>query len=240
MMPAGGEAMPGASLLHLALEACVLLTAAGLGLSLLNLYLIPRLGRGGGPRSAPALVSVVIPARNEERDVEQAVRSQLRQDYERFEVVAVDDRSTDSTPAILTRLAAEDSRLRVVSGAEPPPGWLGKPHALRQGAAAARGELLLFVDADVRYEPAALSEAIGHLEREGLDFLTLLPRVEMRGFWENVLMPYLLLSFFQAPGFLANWRRPRSVAVGGGAGNLVRRAVYDSVGGHAHTRWRSP
>jgi hypothetical protein len=63
-----------------------------------------------------------------------------------------------------------------------------------------------------------------------------LPRLEMRGFWENVLMPYLLVAFFQSPGFVANWRRPRSIAVGGGAGNLTRRSVYDAVGGHAALR----
>jgi Glycosyl transferase family 21 len=88
----------------------------------------------------------------------------------------------------------------------------------------------------VRYRPGALREAVAHLERRGLDFLVLLPRIEMQGFWENVLMPSLLMAFFQAPGFLANWRRPRWIAAGGGAGNLVRRAAYEAVGGHAALR----
>src|SRR6185295_13512912 len=106
-----------------------------------------------------------------------------------LEVVVVEDRSTDATPEILDRLAREDPRVRVVRGAEPPPGWLGKPHALAQGAAAARGTALLFADADVHYSPGTLRRALARLETDGLDFLCLLPRIEARGFWENVLMP---------------------------------------------------
>lgn len=225
-------------MLHAALAASVGVAALGLAFVLLNLTLLPRLpgvraGDGPGPRPR---VSIVIPARNEERDVEAAVRSHLDQDYPDFEVIVVEDRSSDATADILARLARGATRLTVVPGVDPPAGWLGKPHALAQGAAAACGELLLFVDADVRYGPRALSEAVSYLQTRGLDLLVLLPRVEMRGFWENVLMPYLLVAFFQAPGFLANWRRPRWIAAGGGAGNLVRRAVYDEVGGHAALR----
>jgi len=222
--------------LHAALTASVLVGAAGLGLILLNLAVIPRLGPPGRAARRSPRVSVVIPARNEERDVEAAVRSHLAQDYPDFEVIVVEDRSSDATARVLEGIAREDSRLRVLAGVEPPPGWLGKPHALAQGAAAATGELLLFVDADVRYGPGALGEAVHYAEARRLDFLTLLPRIEMRGFWENVLMPYLFVAFFQAPGFLANRPRPRWVAAGGGAGNLVRRLAYDAVGGHAAIR----
>jgi len=223
-------------MLHAALAASVGVAALGLAFVLLNLTLLPRLTReGGAPGPRPA-VSIVIPARNEERDVEAAVRSHLDQDYPDFEVIVVEDRSTDGTAGILARLARGQSRLTVVPGVDPPAGWLGKPHALAQGAAVARGDLLLFADADVRYDPCALREAVSYLEARGLDLLVLLPRVEMRGFWENVLMPYLLVAFFQAPGFLANRRRPRWIAAGGGAGNLVRRPVYDAVGGHAALR----
>ncbi|MGE5276015.1 MAG: glycosyltransferase [Acidobacteriota bacterium] len=225
-------------MLHAALAASVGLAAVGLALVVLNVTLLPRLPAAG---PAPAggrrpRVSVVIPARNEERDVEDAVRSHLRQDYPDFEVIVVDDRSADATSEILDRLAREDRRLTVVEGVEPPAGWLGKPHALAQGADAASGELLLFADADVRYHPHALSEAVSYMQTRGIDLLALLPRLSMRGFWENVLMPYLLVAFFEAPGFLANWRRPRWIAAGGGSGNLVRRAVYDAVGGHAALR----
>ena len=221
-------------MLHAALAAAAGIEAVFLALVLANLALLPRL-----PRRAPTAmprVSIVVPARNEERDVEASVRSYLAQDYPDLEVVAVDDRSTDTTPRILERLARQDPRLRVVPGVEPPAGWLGKPHALAEGAGAARGELLLFADADVRYAPDTVSRAVAHAESEGLDFLCLLPRIEMRGFWENVLLPYLYVALFQSPAFAANWRRPRWIAVGGGAGNLVRRGVYERVGGHAALR----
>jgi chlorobactene glucosyltransferase len=178
----------------------------------------------------------VIPARNEEAEIERAVRSHLAQDCPDFEVVVVDDRSTDRTGAILEAIGREDPRLKIVAGREPPPGWLGKPHALAQGAATASGSLLLFADADVRYHPAALREAVTILEAERLDLVALLPRIEMRGFWENVLLPYLTISIYGSVGFLANLRGPRSLAVGAGAGMLVRRLAYDAVGGHSALR----
>ena len=198
----------------------------------LNLAATPRLSRtriAGGPFPK---VSIVIPARNEERAVAAAVQSQLAQDYPDFEVIVVNDRSTDGTGAILATLARADPRLRVVAGSEPPPGWIGKPHALWLGARAASGELLLFADADVRYHPASLREAVSFLDERDADFLGLLPRVEAKGFWENVLMPFLMGAFYGGPGLFANRRWPRWLALGGGAGNLIRRSAYDAIGGH--------
>jgi len=222
-------------MLHGALVAAVALGALGLALAALNLALVPRLSRAPKAAGGP-LVSVVIPARNEERDVGAAIRGHLAQSGSNLEVVAVEDRSTDGTAAVLERLAREDPRVRVVSGAEPPPGWLGKPHALAEGAAAARGELLLFADADVRYAPDVLARAVGLLERAQLDFLCLLPRIEAKGFWENVLMPNLIVTFFTAPAFLIPRPGWRSIAAGGGAGNLVRRDAYRAAGGHEALR----
>ncbi len=164
------------------------------------------------------------------------MRSHLAQDYPDLEVVVVDDRSTDGTGAILARLAAEDPRLSVVRGVDPPPGWLGKPHALFQGAERASGELLLFADADVRYDPGALSAAVAMLERERLDLLALFPKLEMEGFWENVLMPYLAVSYFFGPAFWVNSDAQRRFAAGGGAGMLVRASAYRAAGGHEALR----
>jgi chlorobactene glucosyltransferase len=227
------------ALLHVLLLVSLAMAVFSAAMLPLNVWKTPRLSR---PRRAdPAAwpsVSVVVPARNEERGVEAGVRSHLAQDYppERFEVIVVDDRSTDATRGLLDALARTDPRLRVLSGAEPPDGWLGKPHALHQGAAAAAGDVLLFADADVVYAPQAVSEAVRLLEAERLDFLSVFPAFEMRGFWENVLLPNIPISYFFGLGFLANADRHRWMAAGGGAGNLVRRAAYASAGGHAGIR----
>jgi len=205
-----------------------------------SLLATPRVSRFAGaplpPR--PPRVSVVVPARDEERAVEAAVRSHLEQDYPpgALEVVVVDDRSTDRTAEILERLAASHPALAVVRGEEPPTGWLGKPHALAQGIARAKGEVLFLADADVRYDRTALREAVALLESRRIDLLALFPRLEMRGFWENVLLPYLPVSFFFGPGALLNSDLQRRWAIGAGAGMLVRRTAYERAGGHAAIR----
>lgn len=179
---------------------------------------------------------MVVPARNEEAGVEAAVRSHLAQDYADFEVVVVDDRSTDSTAEILGRVASDHQRLLVVRGVEPPAGWLGKPHAVSQGVSRASGEILFFADADVRYHPHAMREAVALLRSRDIDLLALFPRLEMRGFWENVLLPYLPQSFFFGAGALLNTDLQRRWAAGGGAGMLVRREAYERAGAHSVLR----
>ncbi len=217
----------------------LLVAAVGFGALLLfvvlpaNFAFTPRLSRPH-PRPARApRVSIVIPARNEERAIESAVLAHLAQGYPDFEIVVVDDRSTDRTGEILAGLAREDARLRIITGSDPPAGWLGKPHALHLGAGAATGDLLLFVDADVIHDPRTLADAVALLTARRLDFVAFLPRMEANGFWESVLMPYVLGAYFGGIGFLANADRPRWVAAGGGAGNLIRRSVYEALGGHA-------
>ncbi len=219
-------------MVHAILAAAAVCGWLLLFLVIVNLAATPRLSRVAIPAGRTPRVSVIVPARNEERGVAAAVRSQLGQDYPDFEVLVVNDRSTDRTGAILEGLALENPTLRIVSGADPGPGWLGKPHALWLGARESSGEILLFADADVCYDPRCLREAVAFLEGRRLDFLALLPRMEAEGFWENVLMPYIIGAFFAGPGILANLDRPRWLAAGGGAGNLIRRAAYEAIGGH--------
>ncbi|MEO8348611.1 MAG: glycosyltransferase, partial [Acidobacteriota bacterium] len=224
-------------MIHALLVAGVVTAALGAIVLPINFAAFPRLSRAAEGRPVGVLprVSIVIPARNEEEDVASAVRSHLAQDYPDFAVVVVDDRSTDRTPEILEALAREDGRLTVLAGSDPPAGWLGKPHALYLGARSAGGELLLFADADVRYHPRALREAVTVLEDRRLDLLAFFPRFENRGFWENVLLPFLSIAVFLGFGFLALSRRV-PLAMGAGAGNLVRRRAYDGVGGHGAIR----
>ena len=221
----------------------ILVGAVGAGVlaSLALLFALPatpRLSRDGAGPPPPRWprVSIIIPARDEERGVEDAVASHLAQDYPDFEVIVVDDRSSDATPAILERLAMGDSRLRVVKGVDPPEGWLGKPHALHQGTIRATGEIFLLADADIRYAPTALRAGVTLLEARRLDLIAFFPRLEMIGFWENVLMPYLPASYFFGPAFLVNSDSQKLLAAGGGTGMLVRGSAYRASGGHEALR----
>ena len=200
--------------------------------TILNVLIVHRL-KARMPAVTP-LVSVIVPARDEEDDIERTVRSLLAQNYPELEVIVVDDRSTDGTSAILARLSAEDARLIVLRGEEPPAGWLGKPWALHQGSLVAKGELLLFVDADVLYQPGGVAAAVARYAESGVGLLSLFPRFGMQGFWEHVAMPNLaVFAFTVLPLWFANRTRFPVLAVGGGPGNLLRRRDYEEAGGHS-------
>jgi cellulose synthase/poly-beta-1,6-N-acetylglucosamine synthase-like glycosyltransferase len=183
-------------------------------------------------------VSLIAPARNEQRNIERAVRSLVQLDYPRLEITLVNDRSTDRTGEILDALAAEFPQLNVVHLTELPAGWLGKNHALQLGADRSRGQWLLFTDADVVFEPTTLRRAIGYALAEKFDHVAATPDTRMP--------TWLLRSFVVAFSvyfllFVRMWaiRNPRSTAhVGVGAFNLVRADVYRAVGGHEKIRMR--
>jgi glycosyltransferase involved in cell wall biosynthesis len=198
--------------------------------TIVNLALIPRLRPDAQAEREP-LVTVIIPARDEARIIERTVRAFLAQTYPNLEVIVVNDRSADGTGEIVR--AIDDERLRVIDGDEPPAGWLGKPWALHQGSRLARGDLLLFVDADVVYAPAAVRAAVAQRELRRPALLSLLPHFEMRGFWENAAMPMLAIFLFTfLPAWLSNRTRWGALAIGGGTGNLVMRDAYENSGGH--------
>ncbi len=211
------------------------LRAFNVGLSWL---LVPHLAPAPRRKEGAPFVSIVVPARDEERAVEAATRSKCRQDDPAFEVVVVDDRSSDGTRGILRRLEAESPEtLRVVDGVEPPPDWLGKPHALDAGARAARavqpGDWLVFSDADVVFAPDLLARALAHAEKHEVGFLTLLPQMKAHGFGERLMVPTIpAAAFCYLPGWLMNVPSARAFGGGGGVFNLIRRDLYDRIGGH--------
>ena len=184
------------------------------------------------PDEALPFVSIVVPARNEERNIEVALRSVLAQRLPRVEVIVVDDRSTDATGAILERMAAEIPALKVVHVAELPAGWLGKNHALELGARQARGELLLFTDADVVMVPDTVRLAASHLAREGYDHVTLGPHVDMPGVLLKTfgVVFGLMFSYFTRPWRVRDPHSPHHVGVG--AFNLIRADAYRRIGTH--------
>jgi glycosyltransferase involved in cell wall biosynthesis len=177
-------------------------------------------------------VTAVIPARNEERNLKQALQSVLRLDYPDLHIVVVNDRSTDGTAAILENMAKQDQRLTRVIIESLPEGWLGKTHALQIGAQQAQGEFILFTDADIVFHPLALRKAMSHVQANQLDHLTVVPEDTMPGFFLRVLsgtFGIFMFILFQP----WNARNPKSRKyMGIGAFNLVRTSAYQAIGGH--------
>lgn len=196
-----------------------------------------RLTPGAPGASLPAL-SIVVPARNEERQIESCIRALLDQDHPDFEVIAVDDCSDDATPTILERLAADDARLRVVRGAALPRGWVGKPWALAQGARIARGDWLLFTDADAVHAPPSARSAQRRALDGGLDALSLLTEHDLVGSAERIVMPSIFLTIFLGTGPIEDVGNPAkpNVALFNGQYILMSRAAYDAIGGHGAVR----
>ncbi len=181
----------------------------------------------------PPTLSVIIPARNEEQRLEEALRTVLGQEYPGvLEVVLVDDRSGDGTGEIMEHLAAGNDRVVVVRVEELPEGWLGKNHAIHAGTRRARGEWLLFTDADVRFVPDAFRRAVAHAEARGLDHLTMRPGLVLPGYWLESFVAFFYAAFLVHRGYYkANLPSSRT-GVGIGAFNLIRRHAYEKVGGY--------
>jgi chlorobactene glucosyltransferase len=183
------------------------------------------------PSNAP-LISVCIPARNEERNIRPCAEAVLAQDYPNFEVIVLDDRSIDSTPVILADMASRDLHLRSISGSDLPKGWAGKPHALHQASAVARGEWLCFIDADTFLSPATLSSCYANALETQADMFTIMTFQILGTFWEKVVMPLVMtgLSAGFSPRKVNDPKRKDAIA--NGQFILIKRTVYDAIGGH--------
>lgn len=186
---------------------------------------------------AQPLVSILVPARDEAgRVLRASVASMLAQDYDNFEVIAVNDRSTDATGDILQAMAQSDKRLHVIAGTPTPAGWLGKPHALAQALDAARGAWILATDADMLFTPHALRTVLSHALRGGYDAVTLLPRVTCGSFWERVFLPAFGWFMLMAMPLSRVNDPQRKESTGVGGFFLLRREVLENLGGYAAVR----
>ena len=185
------------------------------------------------PLSPAPLVSILLPVKNEEINLESCLKGLLSQRYPLKEIIVINDNSIDRTGEILSKFARlyPDS-LRTVNAPAVPEGWTGKNWALSQGAPLARGEWLLFTDADTRHEPGSLASAVSHAEGKDLDLLTLSPRCIATSFWEKVVQPpAMALTGLWFP--FAKVNDPASPLVfGNGQYFLIRRKVYQKLGGH--------
>jgi chlorobactene glucosyltransferase len=190
------------------------------------------------PAAVPR-VSVLVPARNEAANIAACVESLARQDYppDSLEILVLDDRSTDNTAALVAHLAREYPRVRLLHGADLPPGWGGKAHACQQLVDAARGDWFLFVDADTIHAPDMLRHALGATLAHRADAATALPRERAESFGERLLVPHLFfyllalqpLPLLESPGFAP-------FIFANGQFFLIHRKLYRRIGGHAAVR----
>ena len=191
-----------------------------------------------GERDFP-FVSVIVPARNEERSIRSCVESICASDYPDFEVIVVDDRSEDGTLAMARGIVANRARrLVVVEGEALPDGWFGKPWACAQGARAAQGAVLLFTDADTIHTPELLGRAVAGLAQDESDALTLMGSQLMETFWERVIQTHMfMLMILRYPDLRRS--RPRSRwrdAIANGQYIMFERGAYEDIGGHEAVR----
>lgn len=206
-----------------------------LGSMIRHVRLTPRLEMGRENSETP-LVSVILPARNEEAYIGRCLRTLSDQDYPEYEVVAVDDSSEDSTGEIMRRCAAADPRIVPVAARPKPDGWMGKNWACMEGYAKARGRLLLFTDADTAFAPGVISAAVHRLLSDRLDALTAIPRIRANDFLTRVTLP--VLSTFLHTRFSALRVNDPKKKTGYFFGSffMMRRGVYEAVGTHEGVR----
>ncbi len=180
-------------------------------------------------------VSVLVPARNEERCIEACITSLCMQDHVNMEVIVLDDQSTDSTPNILAALQKRfPDRLRVISGTELPPGWVGKSWACSVLSQHATGDVLLFTDADTTHQPHCIRSAVAMLEEQRLDMFSLIPFEEMQTMAEHIVIPMVhLLYFAYVPNDLIMNNSRVSLSAANGQFMCFRRGSYEKAGGHA-------
>lgn len=202
-----------------------------------NLWMLrKRLSSYSASRNGPR-VSILLPARNEQKNIISCVESLLTQEYADFEVIVLDDQSDDQTSSILRERFGEHPSLTILQGVPPPPGWVGKSWACHQLAQRASGEVLLFTDADTRHHPHMLAHAVAALLEERVDFLSLFVHEEVGSWSERLVIPMIpwsILSFL--PLVLAYYTPWAAFSAANGQFLLFRRSAYEVIGGHEAVR----
>ena len=179
------------------------------------------------------LVSILIPALNEEKNIEKCVSSLINQEYKNLEIIVVNDRSTDGTEEIVKKLCLQDKRVQLITMDHCPEGWSGKNHALTHGVKQANGKYLVFTDADTFHYPTCIKTAVNYTENNQVDLLSINPHLVTKSFWENVIMPI-------AGGVLMLWfpveeinSRKSNRSYANGQFMLFNTEAYKKIGGHA-------
>ncbi|WP_154669175.1 glycosyltransferase [Planococcus antarcticus] len=184
--------------------------------------------------SAEPLVSVLVPMRNEERNVKVLIKSLKNSSYDRAEFIILNDQSTDDTQGELERTIAGDDRFTILQGNKLPTGWVGKVHACHQLQQAASGDYLLFVDADVRFRPKAIEQSLALMQRKGAQLLTGFPAFDVAPFLSKLLVPMLhFVILFHLPIALANYTKFKAATAANGMWMMFEKGSYHKIGGHA-------
>ena len=202
---------------------------------IVNLIFFPRLQQV--PPEKQPKVSVMIPARDEAAAISQTVRQVLEQTYTNFELIVLDDHSSDGTAELALQAAGSDDRFHLLQGETLPPGWLGKNWACHQLSQAAKGELLLFLDADVSLQPEALTALVAHMQRTHAELLTIWPTQLTYSWGEHLVVPlinFVILGYL--PILAVHYTPWRAFAAANGQCLLYSKSAYQKIGGHVAVR----
>lgn len=207
---------------------------AFLAILLWNMRELPSLPKHKPEGNSP-LVSVLVPARNEEHNIERCITSLLHQNYDNYELIVLNDGSSDRTGEILERLVHSDNRslLRVIQGKPLPSGWHGKAWACDQLGKASGGDFLLFTDADTFHFPDSVARSVAAMQESGADLLSMTPRQEMNSFWEKLVVPliyFILLCYL--PLKLVHATPTPSLCFANGQFMMFKRRMYMGIAGH--------
>ena len=202
-------------------------------LEILNIFYLLKENEYEPLKEAP-LISVIIPARNEEKNIGECIESVLIQKYKNLEIIVVDDSSQDKTFEIAKKYAEKDRRIKLIKIDRLPEGWLGKNYACYTGYKNAKGEVLLFLDADTRLKnEKSIEFALSKLRSKNLSLLSLIPHIETGSFWEKVFMPLWTWSFMILfPLKLLENKRFKKIAFAFGPFLMFERNFYEKIGGH--------
>jgi len=220
-------------LVYLLLGLILLIWIGYFILAMRNYTQLPRLLKTPSQRSAQQLpfVSVIVPTRNEAYRVEKCIRSLKAQTYPHLEILIVDD-STDNTLELITSIVGADPRFKLIKQDPLPEGWVGKPFALQQGSKVAKGEFLLFIDADTFHDPMLITRSVEYALEHDTDLLSLVPHNALESFWEKLIQP-IPLTFISAGMPLAKVNKPDSkIGIAFGPFMLIKHTVFDKIGGY--------
>ncbi len=188
-------------------------------------------------KSKLPFVSILIPARNEENNIENCLKSILKQDYPNYEVIVLDDNSDDNTWQIIKNIQYNSERLISIKGDELKEGWYGKPHACMQLSKRAIGEILIFTDADNTFEINAISNSIDYMQKYNLDMFSAFPEQINISFFEKIIVSVIDLIIYS--GFIlwsAYYIKNKAFASANGQWLVFRKSAYEEIGGHTTVR----